>query len=218
MFDFSMLSMLTMSIRYGSALLTLRLQDLLRNPAGLMKDTSGLIEKLKEAIDRISPAGVSLSVAAFFFTPSIALAPLLSTYAMICLGAGIAYGVVMCLACGLACYQDDEGPFTLGENLLRWTVNIVEFCAVSGIAMLLLFGAGQLLMAYSSWQLATVLSVAYIATFAVLLIAEFIVDTPGILKGLIPESAERIANHATHSLITGMRHDSATNPRVDATI
>ena len=89
MFDFNILSMLTMSIRYGSLILALRLQDFLRNPTEMMKDIPGLMQKLTVALGKLSPAGLSLSIAAFFFTPSMALVPLLSTYAMICIGAGV---------------------------------------------------------------------------------------------------------------------------------
>jgi len=214
MFDFNMLSMLTMSIRYGSLILALRLQDLLRNPTEAMKDTAGLIEKLKTSLGKLSPAGLSLSIAAFFFTPSMALAPLLSTYAMICISAGAVYGVVMLLAFVFACCQAEESSAELGASLLKWTVDSLEFCAVAGMTMLMLYGVAQLLMAYSGWQLATVLSAAYIATFAVLLIAEFLVDTPGIMKGLLPTSAENMANQASASLVSGIKHCMAPSTGV----
>jgi hypothetical protein len=212
MFDFNMLSMLTMSIRYGSLLIALRLQDLLRNPTEMMKDTAGLMAKLKTSLGRLSPAGLSLSIAAFFFTPSLALAPLLSTYGMIAIGAGVLYGVVMLVSFLLAYCQAEDHSADLGASLLRWTLDIMEFCAVSGIAMLVLYGVAQLLMAYSGWQLATVLSAAYIATFVVLLLTEFMIDSPGILKGCLPESAQTLANDACSRLVISLKQAMAPTP------
>lgn len=208
MFDFSMLSMITMSIRYGSLLLVLRLQNVLQNPSKAMQNTAGLMARLKQSFNKLSPIGLSLCVSAFFYTPAVSLASLLSTYTMISLGAGLVYGATTLLAFTLACLQEKDSSVTLGADLFQFAVNIVEFCATSGLIMLMLYGVGQLLMTYSSWQLTTVLSVTYIGTFAVLLLTEFLISPPAIINRYLPESAKNIANNATQGLIA-----LAVNPR-----